>query len=242
MRPRLRYDLLTAIANPIALAAAWAAWRHGLAPGHLRPAVAFLAASTVVSVAREATIQVRSRRARRRTPESIPWDVRLREPAWSRLSGAFSLLTLCAMTGAVVAVIGFPGVGLGMCLTFAFLCAGAERATASFGPRAVTFTAAGLQVEMRDDRFVIPWSDITHAEPTGGGDSVRLKLLSIARAVASVDPATTEGRARVARALYDGSNVGGTMFVSTWSAGVDAPTFVRALTAAAARREPAAAN
>ena len=95
---------------------------------------------------------------------------------------------------------------------------------------------------MRDCVFLIAWSDITKAEPTGGGDLVRLSVLSVARAAASVDPATGHARARIARALYDASNFGGTLFVSPWSAGLDAPGFVRALVGASTRREPAGAN
>lgn len=242
MRPRIRYDLLMAIANPIALAAAWTAWRCGVAPAHLGPTVAFLAASTVSSVAREVTIQIRVRRARRRTPESIPWAVRLREPVWSRMSGSLAVLTSCAMIGGAVALVGFAGVGLGVCLTFALLSAGAERIAGVWEARALTFTTAGLRVEMRDCVFLIAWSDITKAEPTGGRDLVRLNVLSVARVAASVEPATDHARARIARALYDGSNFAGTVFVSPWSAGLDGSSFVRALAGASTRREPAGTN
>lgn len=241
MGRRVRFDLLMAIGNPVALAAVGAARVHGLSPACLDPAFAFLTASSVLSVAREASLQVRLRRARGRTAESVAWDAPLREPAWSRLSDTTAVLAFGAMAGGAVALGGFAGVGLGICLTIALLGVGSMRMENRLEPRAITLGASGLQVAMQKCQFTIPWSDIGQAEPTAGGDRIVLTILSVDRAVASVEPATPRARRQAAFALL-ATGSAGRFFVSTWIAGVDAPTMIRALTAAAAGRQPPGAN
>jgi hypothetical protein len=241
MRPALRYDRVVAVANPVALAIVVCAWKAGVAAGRMRPTAGFLVASTVLAIVREAAVLSRAARARAQSGLPLRWNVPLGEPLWIRISDAFVVFTLAAMIGAIVSLLGAPGVGAGVAATIALMGAVAQRSIEQWTPRSLMFAPDGLHVTLSRCRFVVAWNDVSGVDASGG-DLAELSLLSVQRVTASVSPADDRVRTRVSYLLHDGSGVTGRLRLEGTLAGVDGATLARAVAEAAGRRSAVQPN
>ncbi|HXU64150.1 MAG TPA: hypothetical protein VN962_20765 [Polyangia bacterium] len=213
----------------------------GVPPEHSL-AVALLVAGLVLGLARQVAVLARTRRNRARADQPVRWDVRLREPLWSRATAPVATLALAALLGAVGARVGSAGVGAGLAVTVALMGLGVHWASERWSPRDLMFAADGLHVGLRRCRFVISWSDIAGVETTPGGDFTEVRVLSVARAAGSAAPGDRPARTQVAYALYDGSEVTGRLLVAGALAGLDGATLARAIHDAASTRSAAQPN
>lgn len=202
----------------------------------------FLAIGVVLGVTRYAIVRARARRAALRTAESIPWGVRLQEPTWSRASGPLAVLAFAAALCGVASFVRQPGIGAGMAGTIVLAVVAVHRVAERWSARAIAFAADGLQVHLRGARFLIRWEDVADVEPTANRELAELNVLSVRRALASVEPNDDRARTRASSALYDGTGVTGRLLLPGALASVDGATLAKALAAAAQRRGGSAVN
>jgi hypothetical protein len=205
-------------------------------------AVGLLVAGLVLGLVRQVTVLARRRRNRARANQPVRWDVRLREPLWSRAGAPVAALAVAALLGAVGARVGSAGMGTGLAVTVALLGLGMHWTAERWSARDLMFGADGLHVGLRRCRFVISWSDISGAQTTPGGDFTQVNVLSVARAADSAVPGDSQARTQVGYALYDGSAATGRLLVAGALAGVDGATLARAIHDAASTRSAAQPN
>jgi hypothetical protein len=218
---------ITAFAGVLALLAA------GVAPARLRPAAVFLAMAAAASLVCLATMRLSARRARRLRARQVPWNVRLVKPLW--LSGPETSIPveIGGVLAAVLALVGCPGLGAGVMLTFFVIALSMPIMQLRMSPRALTFETDGLRVHTMGATFVIPWPNITEVE-TVGPDHMQMTTLRLSDTeaiVASATPGTSRVRERVAGLLHDETRRGA-LFLFHWVAGLDGRTLSRALEAA----------
>jgi hypothetical protein len=205
----------------------------GIAAARLRPVAIDLAFASLSSILYFVIMFLSKRRARRLRGTEVPWDVRLRKPAWLSTPEMSISLELGGLLAALVALAGCPGIGAGVLVTFAVLASTMPFMQGRLSPRALTFEAGGLRVEYRDLTFVIPWASLTRVEPIGPEhmNTTMLGLTDTEAIVATALPATSEVRARVAK-MFSATNRGQELLFMSWTGGLDGRTLRRALDAA----------
>jgi hypothetical protein len=232
---RARRRSLAILLAPIAaLAGVLAVLGAGVAPARLRPVAIDLAFAAVASILYFAITYVSKRRARRLRGTEVPWGVRLRKPIWLSTPEMTIPLELGGLLAALVALVGFPGIGAGVLVTFLILSSMMPLMAFGASTRALTFETEGLRIEMRHVTFVIPWASLTRSERIGP-EHTNMTMLGLADTeaiVATAVPATPEARARVANVFADITNRGPELMLMSWTGGLDGRTLRRALDAA----------
>jgi hypothetical protein len=231
-RARLR-SLLILTAPGVALVSAMALLAMGIAPARLRPVAAFLAMAATASIVYVAALRLSARRRRRLRARDVPWGVRLVKPLWLSAPEASIPVEIGGVLAALLALVGCPGIGAGVMITFFVIALVMPFAHLSMSPWALTFEADGLRVHVTRAAFVIPWGSITGIE-TIGPDHMQMTMLRLADTEAIVATArrgTPRARARVATLLHDAKPRGELMLLP-WAAGLDGRSLARALEAA----------
>lgn len=154
----------------------------------------------------------------------------MRKPVWIRLDGPLTFLGLIGALGAIVAAIGFPGVGVGILLSLGLLV--------GFGflipdePRGgLTFEDDGMRLHIGEAHCLVPWSSISNIETIGpeGFVMLRMAIADPQGVVNSVSPDTPKNRERF-RSLVQGIGASqGDMLLHPWTAGLDGQTLERAI-------------
>jgi hypothetical protein len=221
------------VAPLVVLASVLVALAAGCAPNRLRPVAGFLAVAAAASTYIWATARRSLRRARHQKQSDIPWNVRLTKPFWLILSDALTLLFPGAVLGAVAAIFGFPGIGLGALLTFAALSCWLPLVDFGMNARGLTFEEGGLRVHSRGASFVVPWTSIIAVERLGPENflMVRLRLREAQAVVESATPNGLKARARAERFVRGIAPEGQVMFMP-WTAGISGAALARTIDAA----------
>jgi hypothetical protein len=221
---------LAAVAS--AIAAGWS-WRG------LWPAAAFLVLWFAVASANLVAKHAARRRADRLQTAAVVRGVRLRQPIWIRALEPMPFYAMGAGFGALAALIGFPGAGLGVLLTFAAM--GSVMFLPFLADPDLTFEDGGLRVHQREFEFFVPWVSIldVSAEKTPGRWFTNVRVAGPGEIVASVSPNDERTRSRVWTALALGTPRGQALRFSEWTAGLDAITLARTLEEARGAGAPA---
>ena len=164
----------------------------------------------------------------------MPWGVRLRKPMWLSTPEMTVPLELGGLLAALVGLVGFPGIGAGVLVTFLVFASMVPLFAFGMSPRALIFEQEGLRVELRHAAFVVPWASLTRIESVGP-EHMNMTILGLADTeaiVATAVPATPEARARVANVFADITNRGPELMLMSWTGGLDGRTLRRALDAA----------
>jgi hypothetical protein len=231
---RTSWETWSPVAACLALGAVLWAISAGHAPHRLGPVAAFLAIWAAAAVAATIAKLATRRRAARLQGAAVPRGVRLEQPIWIKLDGLGEFATLAAPIGAVAALVGFPGVGLGIFLTFAVI-GGAMNFWPSlvFAP-ALTFEPAGLRVHQRGIAFLVPWGSILDVttQKTPGKWYTNIRVADPTPIIASVTPDSPRNRSMVWTALQLGAPRGRAFPLWDWTGGLDTATLRRALRAA----------
>ena len=227
---RVRFYGVYVAASFLALAAVLVAMGLGVSPVRLGPVAAFLmvwaGSAGYVALATRA----RRRRAFRLRSLPVPRGVRLRKPFWIRLDGPLTFLGLIAALGAIVAGLGFPGVGVGVLLAlglivgFGFLIPGEPRG-------GLTFEDDGMRLHIGAVHCLVPWSSISDIEAIGpeGFVMLRMAIADPQGVVDSVSPDTPRNRERFRRLVQGIGSSHGVMLLHPWTAGLDGQTLERAI-------------
>jgi hypothetical protein len=226
-----RRSLVVLTVPGVALASVMALLAAGIAPGRLRPVAAFLAIATTASLVHLVSMRLSARRARRLRASKVPWGVRLVKPLWLSAPEASIPLELGGVLAALLALVGCPGIGAGVMVTFVGIALLMPFVQLGMSPRALTFEADGLRVHARRATFVIPWASITGVE-TVGPDHMQFTTLRLADAgaiVATATPGTPRVRARVSTLLHDAMPRGASLMLMHWTAGLDGRSLARTL-------------
>jgi hypothetical protein len=193
------------------------------------PAVAFLAVASAGSLYEVVVLGLKRGRERWGQGRSVPWDVALRKPWWYQEGVTF--VWLGAMLGAMAAVIGFPGVGLGLAMPVAALML-ASLTLGEMRASRLTFEEGGLRLGSGQVSFLVPWAAISEVE-RAGRYCVLLTLSETEEALGSVQPDTPDARRRASGLLFDSR-----IMLEPWIGGVDAHTLARAIEEGGHRRGP----
>jgi hypothetical protein len=236
---RISWDAGSWAGSGLALAAVAAAIAAGWSWRGLRPAAAFLvlwfAVASAILVAKRAS----RLRAERLKGATVPRGIRLRQPTWIKALEALPFFALGAASGAIAALVGFPGVGLGVLLPFVAM------GSLSFFPFVaepdLTFEDGGLRVHQRRFEFFVPWVSVldVSAEKTPGRWFTNVRVTGPGQIVASVIPNDDRSRSWVFWALARGTPRGQALQFFDWTAGLDTLTLARALQEAARAGAPA---
>jgi hypothetical protein len=231
-RRRRARTLRLFVAPLIVLASVLVALAAGCAPTRLRPVAGFLAVAAAASTYVWATGRRSLRRAHRQKQSDVPWNVRLTKPLWLTLSDSLTLLFPGAVLGAVAAIVGFPGIGVGALLTFAALSCWLPFANFGMTARGLTFEEGGLRVHLRGASFVVPWTSIKAVERLGPEhfSMVRLRLRETQAIVESATPNVPKVRASVELFVREARSEGQVMFIP-WTAGVSGAVLARTIEA-----------
>jgi hypothetical protein len=199
-------------------------WKH---------VVAFLVVSTGVAVFSNVTDLACSWRARRLWMEPFPWFTRLRRPLWITLEEHGIILSFGAAVGAFASLLGFASVGLGIFITFVGVHAAVSGAESFYLGNDLTFESNGLRVHLRKGSFLVPWNCIDRLESVGPGHSqvIMIHLTDRQSVIDSAHPTTLQPRVS--------SLVSGGLLLSSWVAGLDGASLMRALQQGMSKKPPA---
>jgi hypothetical protein len=202
----------------------------GASPQRWRPVAGFLAVAATAPITFWLDMRMQRRRMWRLRTSDVARGVRLTQPFWIRLSLVFPMAGVGALPAAVAAAVGFPGVAIGVFLTFAALAAWMPFVQFGMSPRALTFDAGGLRVHIRGGSFVVPWTTIAGVECIGPDhmQMVRLRLSDTTALVASA-PSRPRVRAAVETLVREGGGPQGRLTFMPWTAGLDGPTLARTI-------------
>ena len=229
-RRRLSWSVIFLAAIAPALAAVLWGFSVGVSPHRLWPVAAFLmvwvsGASTVVIVENASRL-----RALRLRSVSVPLGVRLGTPVWISLREVAGVVAVGAAFATVAAAFGFPGVGVGIQLVLGALSV--PLILPIYTVSALTFESAGLRVHgRRSAQFVVPWTSVIEVGFSGTADnqSTSVQIVDPGRVIASVSPDSPRNRFSVELLFELGNPRGRGLHLGDWTAGLDAPTLVRAI-------------
>jgi hypothetical protein len=231
-----RWNRLSWTASAVALGIVLWAISRGLAAARLWPVAGFLAvwfgAGTYVLLAR----RIMRRRAARLQNADVPRGVRLRRPLWMAFVEAFEMVALPAPLAAGAALIGFPGVAMGIFLSLGVT--GFVVVATFAGQTAFTFEPTGLRVHNRGREFFVPWTLVLEVDVRGTAEDPSTNLRVVARdpILATVTPNTSRNRWYVELLLRLGEPTGEAILFSNWSGGLDSATLARAVREAMGKR------
>lgn len=198
-------------------------WRRS----HWLPVAGFLVVA-VTGAGYETLTHRLARRRARRYRAAIPWNVPLARPRW--LLETFWFGWVGAALGAVVAAMGFPGVGLGLALALGAFAVFGMATFHRMYPSRLTFEALGLRVGGKRFSLLVPWRVIREVQSMGM-NSVRLHLAASASHAASVEPDTPRNR-QLREALLMSWGNETILMLADWAGGLDAATLGQAIEAA----------
>lgn len=210
----------------VPLAGVLVALAAGASPHRLRPVAGFLTLAAISGAATIVTERALRRRLSRLKQAPVPRNQYLAKPWWVGLRVADISVHYLALLGAIVAGVGFPGVGVGFLLVVGVVSGGAV--VFDFGqPRGLTFETAGLRLHWRSLQILLPWNTIRGLETIGpeGFDSVDFQISDPERVVDWVTPDTPRNRSR-AQKMFGTS---APFFWFPWTAGLDGQTLARGI-------------
>jgi hypothetical protein len=232
-----RFGVVSLATNLAALAGLLVAIALGARSERLTRTAAFLCVSTAAALYVEAVRCLLRRRARNELRAEVPEGTLLKMPIWIALSDSLYVVGLGATFGAVIAVLGFASVGLGILLTFILIQTGIDIASRSFGARALMFEREGLRVYIRGATILVRWNDITAVEREGseGHRLIRIRILHRGPVISSVQPNTSRTRRRARLVVDDGDGPSGALVLTPWMGGLDSAFLARAIQGAVSR-------
>jgi hypothetical protein len=206
----------------------------GALPSRFRLVAMLLALSSAAAIYFAAAIRLVRRRAFRLRQGAVPWGVRLRTPVWISAYQMTVPLAIGGLIGAMIAAIGFGGVGIGATLTFAVFAVAMPFMQFGMSPGGLAFEHSGLRVYIRGGSFLVPWDGIVGVEQVGPDhtQSIQLRLNDSDAVRASIMPATDAMRARVDTFVRKGGVLAGEVLFTPWTGGLDGPTLAREIRAA----------
>lgn len=213
----------------IGLLAVLMALAAGASRARLLPVAGFLLASSGSVAFNILARSAHRRRAYQRQQLPLPRQVCHRAPWWMALEMLLTGLSLTSLVGAIAAVLGFPGVGLGFTLGLTGLTGLGGLA---FGDvQGLTFEDAGLRVHARSRQWLIPWACVREITPIGPAafQMIQVELTDVDRVIDSVRPDTPKNRERVARVLRGATPTRTILTLWPGVAGLDGPSLERAL-------------
>jgi hypothetical protein len=210
----------------------------GVAPGRTLPAAAFLLVYAAVRGGNVLARRAMGRRARTARAADVPWGVRLEKPIWMWLAELpMALVAIGAVLAAAVAVIGFPGAGLGVLLGFGGLAAMGLTAQESMAVTRLTFEVAGLRLHLAKASLLVPWARIAGVDPTVPNEILTVQVTDAPAVLRGLSPDTAEARKSLPFLLEKH----GKIWLGAWAGGFDAETLTAAIESAR-RRPPPRAN
>jgi hypothetical protein len=225
-----RWNAIQWVASVAALIGVLAAVSKGFAADRLRPVVPFAVLWTACATGAVVARAALQRRAARLKKGSVPRGVRLRERIWIALANVFEILLVAGPLGAIAAVLGFSGVGIGIVVALAALFV-PMLITDWFMRIDLTFETEGLRVHKRRLNFAIPWTSIVDVEIVAAANPpLHVEIAEPHRLLATVEPDNPQNRRRLQFWLAVWSHSGRTVVVfHNWTAGLDSASLKRAI-------------
>jgi hypothetical protein len=206
----------------------------GASPQRLRPAVEFegvaLAAALYFIVASRA--QNRMARRQRRLESLV--GIQFKTPIWMMLMESSIPLEVGGALAAVVATLGFAGVGNGVFLTFALIALALPWfKIGTFQPRSILVEQNGVQISMARATFLVPWTSIARVEPVGPDHFVALNLIlrDAESILESARPPDSNARDRIKMLIQSSRGGDAHMLLMPWAAGLDGRTLEKGIQA-----------
>jgi len=235
-RRRLKRGVM--LAPLVLLAGVLALLAAGIAPGRLRPVAAFLGLASLASFTFEATRRLNERHMRRLGAADVPWGVRFDKPFWMEGLEISLPVGFGALVGALLAVVGWPSIGVGVLLTFTAFAGAFPYFGRALSPRGLTFEQGGLRLHGVRLSLLVPWTSITRVECVGPDHMVLiiLHLVDPGAIVAAAQPADEKERARLESLVGTATSPTGKLMLWPGIAGLSGETVARAITAARSGR------
>ena len=197
-RRRINWPVLLFAPSLLGLVAITVALAAGASPRRVWPVAAFLfvwASCGVFELAVRRALRLRSFRLRN---APIPRGIPLRSPLWLRFRSGLLMTGVGGILGTMVALLGFPGVAVGVLLVALGLLA-MMGADAFRAPPTLTFDEAGLRIDAGAARCVVPWTSIVTIESMGPDHSqfIGLRVDDLDRVLSATAPDDPRSRNRI---------------------------------------------
>jgi hypothetical protein len=194
----------------------------------LRYTLPFLLLSTISTIVSATIVRAQQRRAETLATMEIKWGERIAKPLWMAIGEYTPSLFVSALLGAVLSLLGFPLVGLGLVFAIFIFVALGTRSDSLAIDSDITFEQVGLRLHVGGGSFLISWRTIDRMETWGPDDycTVVIHIMDRAGLIETAQPDSADLRRRVSF-LMSGTGIPGSLQLGPWIAGLDATTLQR---------------
>lgn len=206
----------------------------GVSPRRLRRAVEFQGVALAAAIYFAVALKMRARTAKKQRQLGALMGIRFTTPFWMVLMESSIPVEIGGALAAVVATLGFAGVGNGVFLVFALIALALPWfKIGGLQPRSIVFEESGLRIGMARATFLVSWISIARVEPVGPEHFVALNVIlkDSESILESAQPPDPKARDQIKMLIQSSRGSDAQMFLMPWAAGLDGRALERGIRA-----------